>query len=99
MMVISGPNGSGKTIYMKQTALIIFLAHLGMYVPAENAEIPLIDKIVMVDAGRSIYNSKDISGFEAEMASLGRLTTPGLITNKSLVLIDELGCSVDTEIA
>lgn len=54
--VISGPNGSGKTVYMKQTALIIYLAHLGFYVPAQLAEVPLIDKIVIVEAERSIYH-------------------------------------------
>ena len=62
MMVISGPNGSGKTIYMKQTALIMFLAHLGFYVPAQLAEIPLIDKILMVEATRTIYQQQE-SGF------------------------------------
>ena len=87
-MVVSGPNGSGKTVYMKQTALIVYLAHIGVYVPAELAEIPLIDKIAIVGANRSIYNDKDISGLQAEMVSLSRLTTPGLLSNKSLVLID-----------
>lgn len=37
MMVITGPNGSGKTIYMKQMGIIFYLAHLGLYVPAEFA--------------------------------------------------------------
>ena len=99
MMVISGPNGSGKTVYMKQTALIIDLAHIGLYVPAQIAEIPLIDKVAIVEANRSIYNNKDISGLQAEMAALGRLTTPGLLSSRSLVLIDELGASVDRSIA
>ena len=97
MMIISGPNGSGKTIYLKQNAIIIFLAHLGFFVPAEFAEVPLIDKIVIVEPGKSLYLKK--TGFEAEMASLSRLTTPGLISNRTLVLMDELGSSVDKKIA
>jgi DNA mismatch repair ATPase MutS len=47
-IIITGPNASGKTVYMKQIGIIIYLAHLGFYVPASLAEIPLIDSIIFV---------------------------------------------------
>ena len=46
--IITGPNASGKTVYMKQLGIIIYLAHLGFFVPASFAEIPLIDSIFFV---------------------------------------------------
>ena len=54
-MIITGPNASGKTIYMKQLGIIIYLAHLGFFVPANLAEIPLIDCILFVGKASSIY--------------------------------------------
>jgi DNA mismatch repair protein MSH5 len=54
-MIITGPNASGKTIYIKQQAIIIFLAHLGFFVPANLAEIPLVDTILFVGKVESIY--------------------------------------------
>lgn len=47
-MIITGPNASGKTVYMKQIGIIIYLAHVGLFVPASFAEIPLIDSIVFI---------------------------------------------------
>ena len=88
--VITGSNGSGKTVYLKQCALIIYLAHVGVFVPAELAEIPLVDRILFVTKEESIYNQKSC-GFAAELKSLSRVLSPGMITNKSLVLFDELG--------
>ena len=46
--MITGPNASGKTVYMKQVGIIVYLAHLGFFVPASFAEIPLIDSIAFV---------------------------------------------------
>ncbi len=45
MIIMTGPNASGKSIYLKQVGIICFLAHLGSFVPAEFAEIPLLDAI------------------------------------------------------
>lgn len=96
-MLITGPNGSGKTVYMKQISVIVYLAHLGFYVPAEFAEIPLVDKIVLIESKKSIYRGHN--GFESEMASLSKITTPGLLSNKTFVLVDELGASIDATFA
>lgn len=46
MMLITGPNYSGKSIYLKQVALIVYMAHIGSFVPAESAVIGLTDKIL-----------------------------------------------------
>jgi DNA mismatch repair protein MSH5 len=47
-MIVTGPNASGKTVYMKQIGIIVYLAHLGFYIPASLAEIPLTDSIIFV---------------------------------------------------
>ncbi len=57
-MLITGPNASGKTVYIKQLSIIIYLAHLGCFVPASFAEIPLVDSIVFVGKTDSIYNDQ-----------------------------------------
>ena len=45
MVILTGPNACGKSVYLKQVGLIVYLAHLGSYVPAESADIPLITSI------------------------------------------------------
>lgn len=97
---MSGPNGAGKTIYLKQLGLLVYLAHLGFYLPAQLAEVPLVDRIAMLVKTPSVY-SKDC-GLKAELIALAtvfskgiNLTNIGMITNKSLVLIDELGLEID----
>ena len=45
IVVLTGPNACGKSIYLKQVGLIVFLAHLGSFVPAESAELPLLGAI------------------------------------------------------
>ncbi len=47
-VILTGPNASGKTVYMKQIGIIIYLAHLGFFIPATLAEIPLTDSILFV---------------------------------------------------
>src|SRR5690242_3390526 len=44
--IITGPNSSGKSVYLKQVCLIVYLAHLGSFVPAESANVPIIDKLL-----------------------------------------------------
>ena len=71
--IITGPNSSGKTVYLKQVALSIYLAHLGFFVPAALAEIPLIDSIICVGKTDSIYKGQHC-GFDHELASLSSIT-------------------------
>jgi len=73
--IITGPNSSGKTVYLKQVALSIYLAHLGFFVPAALAEIPLIDSIICVGKTDSIYRDQHC-GFDYELASLSSITQP-----------------------
>jgi DNA mismatch repair ATPase MutS len=73
--ILTGPNASGKTVYMKQIALAIYLAHVGFFVPASLAEIPLTDSILFVGKAASIYNEQSC-GFHSELASLSSLTQP-----------------------
>ena len=46
MVLVTGPNYSGKSVYLKQVAIIVFMAHVGSFVPAEQAEIGVTDKIL-----------------------------------------------------
>lgn len=72
-MIITGPNASGKTVYMKQLGIIVYLAHVGAFVPASLAEIPLVDSILCVGRSESIYNEQ-MCGFESELESLSAIT-------------------------
>lgn len=74
-VILTGPNASGKTVYMKQLALAVYLAHVGFFVPATLAEIPLIDSLLFVGKATSIYNEQSC-GFHSELASLSALTQP-----------------------
>ena len=47
-MILTGPNASGKTVYIKQNAIIIYLAHLGFLLPAKFATIPLVDRFFII---------------------------------------------------
>ena len=47
-MIITGPNASGKSVYMKQLGVFVYLAHVGFFVPASLAEVPLTDSILFV---------------------------------------------------
>ncbi|KAG8189495.1 hypothetical protein JTE90_008457 [Oedothorax gibbosus] len=91
--VITGPNSSGKSIYLKQIALIVFMTHLGSFVPAQTAKIPMVDKIfTCMHVVESV--SLNLSGF---LISLNQFCTAlNGATEKSFVVIDEFG--KDTEV-
>ena len=88
LLLITGPNMGGKSTYMRQTALIVLLAHCGSYVPAASARISDIDRIFT-----RIGSADDLAGgkstFMVEMIETANILN--LATDKSLVLMDEVG--------
>ncbi|KAL9619132.1 MAG: hypothetical protein Q9160_006221 [Pyrenula sp. 1 TL-2023] len=92
MLVLTGPNYSGKSVYMKMTALIVYLAHVGSFVPAEYARIGLTDKILTRITTRETV-SKIQSAFMIDLQQVA--LTLNLLTHRSLLIIDEFGKGTD----
>lgn len=88
MLMLTGPNYSGKSVYLKQIALIVYMAHVGSYVPADQAIIGLTDKILTRIATRETV-SKFQSSFMIDLQQAALAMS--LATHKSLVIIDEFG--------
>lgn len=88
MLIMTGPNYSGKSVYLKQNALIVFMAHIGSFVPADRAVIGLTDKILTRIATRESI-SRDQSAFMIDLQQVSLMVT--LATRRSLLVIDEFG--------
>lgn len=93
-LILTGPNHSGKSIYLKQTAIIVYLAHIGSFVPAEQAIIGLTDKILTRISTRESV-SRNESAFAIDLKQVAQAAR--CATARSLVLVDEFGKGTNSD--
>lgn len=93
ILIITGPNMGGKSTYLRQVALISILAHAGSFVPAEEAEIPVMDRI-FTRIGASDFLVGGESTFMVEMKETSEILQRA--TEKSLIVLDEIGRGTST---
>lgn len=93
IIILTGPNMSGKSALLRQTALIVLLAQMGSYVPAKTAKIGIVDKI-FTRVGASDNISSGESTFMVEMNETASILNN--ISNRSLILLDEIGRGTST---
>ncbi len=92
-IILTGPNMAGKSTYMRQVALITYLAHIGSFVPAEKADLCLVDRI-FTRIGASDDLAVGQSTFMVEMIEVANILN--YCTNNSLIILDEVGRGTST---
>jgi DNA mismatch repair protein MutS len=93
LVILTGPNMAGKSTYIRQVALIALMAHMGSYVPAQKAMIPVLDRI-FTRVGASDDLSRGQSTFMVEMNETANILNNA--TSESLVILDEIGRGTST---
>ncbi|KAI1423077.1 putative MSH5 protein [Xylaria sp. FL1777] len=93
-IIITGPNHSGKSVYLKQVAIIVYLAHIGCFVPAEHAQIGLTDRILTrISTRESVARSESAFAIDLRQVAF----TMNFATRRSLIIIDEFGKGTNSQ--